>query len=231
MVRCDLWSEPESPPNRNDVALTPHRREASPPPPGDALAQPKNRGHLMMISQPAMMCLSVTWQRLIGRSHRIAAPTADQQSQGSASQEVIQSAVEIATNSLLVGAATGEGERLAAEPPAPGPALLARAEGSIPLAANERRARAAALRAMALSRERRFEAAGAAFTEAARLDPVLDLTRTPAFWTLERAAHEAAIDAYARAGRDRDATVLRARVQSTFRPKPLRSRHQVIVSP
>ena len=231
MVRCDLWSEPEPPPNEHDVALTPHWREASPPPTSDGLAQPKNRGRPMMISQPAMMCLSVTWQRLIGRSHRIAAPTADQQSQGSASQEVIQSAVEIAANSLLVGTATGEGERLAAEPPAPGPALLARTEGSIPLAANERRARAAALRAMALSRERRFEAAAAAFTEAARLDPVLDLTRTPAFWTLERAAHEAAIDAYVQAGRDRDAAVLRARVQSTFRPKALRSRPQVILSP
>jgi hypothetical protein len=185
----------------------------------------------MMISQPAMMCLSVTWQRLIGRSHRMAAPTADQQSQGSASQEVIHSAVEIAANSLLVDTVAGEGERLAAEPPTPGPALLARAEGSIPLAANERRARAAALRAMALSRERRFEAAAAAFTEAARLDPVLDLTRTPAFWTLERAAHEAAIDAYTQAGRDRDAAVLRARVQSTFRPKALRSRPQVVLSP
>jgi len=38
MVRCDLWSEPESPLNQYDVALTPLRREASPPPTGDALA-------------------------------------------------------------------------------------------------------------------------------------------------------------------------------------------------
>jgi hypothetical protein len=231
MVRCGLWSEPESPPNLCDVALTPHRREASPPPTGDALAQPKNRGHLMMISQPAMMCLHATWQHLVGRSHRMVAPAADQQSLGLAQQEVIQSAVEIAANSLLVDTVTGEGERLVAEALDQTQALPPRTDASIPLAANERRARAAALRAMALSRERRFEAAGAAFTEAARLDPVLDLTRTPAFWTLERAAHEAAIDAYARAGRDRDAAVLRARVQSTFRPKPLRSRHQVIVSP
>ena len=159
------------------------------------------------------------------------APAADQLLQWSAPQEVIQSAVETAANSLLVDTVTGEGERLAAEALDQTTALPPRTDASIPLAANERRARAAALRAMALSRERRFEAAGAAFTEAARLDPVLDLTRTPAFWTLERAAHEAAIDAYARAGRDRDAAVLRARVQSTFRPKPLRSRHQVIVSP
>jgi hypothetical protein len=72
---------------------------------------------------------------------------------------------------------------------------------------------------------------GAAFTEAARLDPRLDLTRTPAFWKLERAAHEAAIRAYVDAGRERDAAVLRARVHSTFRPKPLRSRQHVVVGP
>ncbi|MBW3632013.1 MAG: hypothetical protein KY456_03190 [Chloroflexi bacterium] len=105
----------------------------------------------------------------------------------------------------------------------PGPAT--------PLSANERRARAAALRALALSRGRRFDAAGAAFAEAARLDPLLDLTRTPTFWTLERAAHEAAVDAYVQAGRERDAAVLRARVQSTFRPKPLRPRQQIVLSP
>jgi hypothetical protein len=229
MVRCDLWSEPESPPNRHDVALTPHRREASPPPTGDALAQPMNRGGPMMISQPAMMCLNATWQRLTGRSHLTGAPAADQSLRESVPLEMIQSAVEFAAEALLV--ARGEGERLAAEAPAPDRALPAQAEASIPLAANERRARAAALRAMALSRERRFKAAGAAFTEAARLDPVLDLTRTPAFWTLERAAHEAAIDAYVQTGRERDAAVLRARVQSTFRPKALRSRPQVILSP
>jgi hypothetical protein len=93
---------------------------------------------------------------------------------------------------------------------------------SAPLTASERRARAAALRGLALSRQRRFDAAQAAFGEAARLDPLLDLTRTPGFWRLERAAHEAAIAAYEDAGRDRDAAVLRARVSSTFRPKPVR---------
>jgi hypothetical protein len=92
-----------------------------------------------------------------------------------------------------------------------------------PLTANERRARAAALRALALSRGRRFASAQTAFTEAARLDPDLDLTRIPGFWRLERAAHEAAIDAYDEAGRARDAAVLRAQVRSTFRPKPVRA--------
>jgi hypothetical protein len=184
----------------------------------------------MMISQPAMMCLTATWQRLIGRSTRGAEPAAGQPLPESA-PELIQVGVDDAAESLLVATALGEGESPAADSRNQGPARPIRPDASLPLAANERRARAAALRAMALSRERRFAAAGAAFTEAARLDPVLDLTRTPAFWTLERAAHEAAIDAYVQAGRERDAAVLRARVQSTFRPKPLRPRSQAILSP
>jgi hypothetical protein len=184
----------------------------------------------MMISQSAVMCLNATWQRLTGRSTRAAMPAVEQPLHESA-PELIQSGVDAAMESLLVATAVGEGESPAAEARDQGPVPAALPDGSMPLAANERRARAAALRAMALSRERRFASAGAAFAEAARLDPALDLTRTPAFWTLERAAHEAAIDAYAQAGRDRDAAVLRARVQSTFRPKPLRSRPQAILSP
>jgi hypothetical protein len=92
-----------------------------------------------------------------------------------------------------------------------------------PLTAAERRARAAALKGLAFSRERKFDAARSAFALAAKLDPALDLTRTPSFWQLERAAHEAAIDAYVDAGRADDAAVLRARVRSRFRPKPLRT--------
>ncbi len=184
----------------------------------------------MMISQPAMMCLNATWQRLTGRSTCNAAPAGDQPLHETA-PEVIQGGVDVAEDSLLVTTVVGEGESPAAEARDLGPTLPAQADVSMPLAAHERRARAAALRAMALSRERRFDAARVAFAEAAGLDPVLDLTRTPAFWTLERAAHEAAIDAYAQAGRERDAAVLRARVQSTFRPKPLRPRPQVMVSP
>jgi hypothetical protein len=185
----------------------------------------------MMISQPAIMCLNATWQRLTGRSARGAAPTAEQPLPEPALAELNQGGADVAAESLLVCAAAGESESLAAEARGQRPARPARPDASMPLAANERRARAAALRAMTLSRERRFAAAAAAFAEAARLDPVLDLTRTPAFWSLERAAHEAAIDAYAQAGRERDAAVLRARVQSTFRPKPLRPRPQATVSP
>ena len=184
----------------------------------------------MMISQPAMMCLNATWQCLTGRATRGAAPAADQPLFESV-PEMIQEGVAVAAESLLVTTVVSEGESLAAEARDRGPARPARVDVSTPLAANERRARAAALRAMALSRERRFDAAMAAFTEAARLDPVLDLTRTPSFWTLERAAHEAAIAAYAQAGRERDAAVLRARVHSTFRPKPLRPRPHVMLTP
>src|SRR5215212_7886710 len=100
MVRCDLWSEPESPPNRHHVALTPHPREASPPPPGDALAQPTNRGCPMMITQPAMMCLHATWQRLIGKSTRGAA--ADREALRKLAPEVFQGAVDVAAEPPLV---------------------------------------------------------------------------------------------------------------------------------
>ena len=232
MVRCGLWSEPESPQsphNGHELLLLPHGREARPPPTVNALAQLMNRGQPMMISQPAMMCLTATWQRLIGRPSG-AEPATEQPLPESASQ-LLQAGVDDAAESLLVATALGEGESPATDSRSQAPARPIRPDASLPLAANERRARAAALRAMALSRERRFAAAGAAFTEAARLDPVLDLTRTPAFWTLERAAHETAIDAYVQAGRERDAAVLRARVQSTFRPKPLRPRSQAILSP
>ena len=184
----------------------------------------------MMISQPAMMCLTATWQRLTGRATSSAVPATEQPLPESAPAEVIQGEVDVASEPLLVATAVGEGVNLVAEGRDRAPALPPRVDVSMPLAANERRARAAALRAMALSRERRFDAARAAFAEAARLDPGLDLTRTPAFWTLERAAHEAAIEAYARVGRDGDAAILRARVHSTFRPKPLRMRQQVVLS-
>ncbi|HEX5992889.1 MAG TPA: hypothetical protein VFY70_09995 [Thermomicrobiales bacterium] len=184
----------------------------------------------MMISQPAMMCLTATWQSLTSRATPSAAPVAEQRLPESAPAEVIEGEVDAVSESLFVTTAAGEDKNLAAEGRDQAPALPPRVDLSMPLAANERRARAAALRAMASSRERRFDAAKTAFAEAARLDPALDLTRTPAFWTLERAAHEAAIEAYARAGRDGDAAVLRARVHSTFRPKPLRTRQQVVLS-
>ena len=184
----------------------------------------------MMISQPAVICLNATWQRLMRRSALEAEPDATVVPHALAPAEMIQGDLDVAAESSLMAAAVGD------ENPAPvareqGSAVVAEVAVTAPLAANERRARAAALRALALSRERRFDAARAAFAEAAGLDPALDLTRTPAFWKLERAAHEAAIAAYLQVGRERDAAVLRARVHSTFRPKPLRPRPQVILSP
>jgi hypothetical protein len=183
----------------------------------------------MMISQPALICLNATWQRLMRKPGREVEPAATPVLQVAAPAEAIQSEVAAAAESPLVAPAVGEILTPATREQAS--AIGAAVDVPAPLAANERRARAAALRAMALSRERRFDAARAAFAFAARLDPALDLTRTPAFWKLERAAHEAAIDAYLQAGRERDAAVLRARIQSTFRPKALRPRQQVVLSP
>ena len=183
----------------------------------------------MMISQPAMMCLNATWQRLTGRMTPGAVPTTEQTLPEPVSVVTIQGEVDPASEALSIAIAAGDDTHPPAEMVDKAPALPRRSDISLPLAANERRARAAALRAMALSRGRRFDAARSAFAEAARLDPGLDLTRTPAFWTLERSAHEAAIEAYAEVGREGDAAVLRARVHSTFRPKPLRTRHPVVL--
>jgi hypothetical protein len=194
------------------------------------------RGHTMMISQPALICLNATWQRLMGKPAQDVQQAATEALQVQAHVQdsvlagAIQHAVDAAEQSMKAAAVNPGASR---EPVAreEGRAIPDAVDASTPLAANERRARAAALRAMAFGRDRRFDAARTAFAEAAGLDPLLDLTRTPAFWKLERAAHEAAIDAYLQAGRERDAAVLRARVQSTFRPKPVRSRPQVMLSP
>ena len=184
-----------------------------------------------MISQPALICLNATWQRLTGESAVDVEPAAAEalHVQDPVLAGAIQDGVDVAAEQSPTVAAVGESRAPAAREE--GRATPGTVDAFTPLAANERRARAAALRAMALGRDRRFDAARAAFAEAAGLDPLLDLTRTPAFWKLERAAHEAAIDAYLQAGRERDAAVLRARVQSTFRPKPLRPRPQVMLGP
>jgi hypothetical protein len=182
----------------------------------------------MMISQTALDCLEATWRRL--RDHSVSDPSA-----------VIASGARTVSRDFADRAGSGQrqraGAQVAGEETQLAPAVIPVAPVTVatdpaaPLTAPERRARAAALRALAFGRGRRFAAARAAFVEAARLDPALDLTRTPAFWQLERAAHEAAIDAYVEVGRDRDAAVLRARVHSTFRPKPLRPRPQAALTP
>ena len=187
----------------------------------------------MMISQSALICLNITWQRLTRKPARDVEPAV---AEALHVQELVlaganQDGVDVEAEQPLIASAAAGGESRAPVMREEGQAMPDAVVASTPLAANERRARAAALRAMAMGRERRFDAARAAFAEAAGLDPLLDLTRTPAFWKLERAAHEAAIDAYLQAGRDRDAAVLRARVQSTFRPKPVRPRPQAMLTP
>jgi hypothetical protein len=97
-------------------------------------------------------------------------------------------------------------------------------ETDAPLTAQERRARAAALRGLLLGRQRRFSAAQAAFAEAARLDEQLSLESVPTFWDMERGAHEAAVRAYRDAGRTYDASMLASRLRTTFRPRLLSPR-------
>jgi hypothetical protein len=189
----------------------------------------------MMISQPALICLHATWQRLMGKSARNVEPVAAQALHLPVQEPVLASEMrdvaDAAAEHPLAAPAANRDVSRASVARKEERAIPNEVDAASPLAANERRARAAALRGMAFGRDRRFDAARIAFAEAAGLDPLLDLTRTPAFWKLERGAHEAAIAAYLQAGRERDAAVLRARVQSTFRPKPVRSRPRVMLSP
>jgi hypothetical protein len=188
-----------------------------------------------MISQPALICLHATWQRLMGKSARDVEPVAAQALQLPVQESVLASGMrnvaDAAADQSLAALAANRDERGTPVAWKEEQAIPNGVDAASPLAANERRARAAALRGMAFGRDRRFDAARIAFAEAAGLDPLLDLTRTPAFWKLERGAHEAAIAAYLQAGRERDAAVLHARVQSTFRPKPVRSRPRVMLRP
>ena len=88
---------------------------------------------------------------------------------------------------------------------------------------DQRRLRAAILRAQMLSRQGRFIEAEAAFSEAMALDPELDLARYPTFWELERGGQESAVRALQGAGRSREAMVLRARLENRYRPRLVRS--------
>jgi hypothetical protein len=91
------------------------------------------------------------------------------------------------------------------------------------LTPNEQRARVAAVRGLVRAREQLFDAARTAFTEAATLDPRLDLASIPNFWNLPRGGQQAAIEAYELAGRERDAFMLIARVRKAFRPRLISS--------
>lgn len=174
----------------------------------------------MMISQPALMWLDAIWNQLLHRQAASVQPAQEPTLEPPPTYFVSPS-VEIVDAMqaplALAVAVMPEQAPVGGSPP--------------PLSADERRARAAALKALALSRARKFEAARLAFADAARLDPELDITRVPTFWSLERGAHEAAVTAYNDAGRTGDAAVLRARVQSTYRPKPLRHKAVVVTAP
>jgi hypothetical protein len=194
----------------------------------------------MIVTQPALLCLSSFWSNLTGRATTRAVRADAAPRPAAPPSAAIERAATIREERLKQAAqgsrpqpeAPAARQEVLAEPAAPVEERIAAATsvnetevpGTGPLTANERRARAAALRALAFGRARRFDAAQAAFQDAATLDPALDLTRVPTFWSLERAAHEAAIAAYVAAGRTGDAAVLRAKVQSVYRPKPLRTR-------
>jgi hypothetical protein len=88
-----------------------------------------------------------------------------------------------------------------------------------PLSPVEERARATAVQGYVRARDGNNEQAIEHFASAAMLDPELDLTTIPGFWTLPRASHDAAATAYERADRERDAWRLRAVIRRTYRPR------------
>jgi hypothetical protein len=115
------------------------------------------------------------------------------------------------------GSASGPGERQTSHSFLEGP-------GDENLSADERRARAIALRGLSEARAGEFYQARSSFAHAAALDPTLDLTSLPAFWQLAKPAHEAAVGAYTDANRPRDAAELTARINVRFRPRLVRAR-------
>lgn len=103
----------------------------------------------------------------------------------------------------------------------PRPLKLTASPEPRPLNPVEERARAAAVQGYVRARDGSFEQAIEHFAEAAKLDPELDLTTIPGFWTLPRGAHDGAATAYERADRERDAWRLRAVIRRTYRPRLL----------
>lgn len=181
----------------------------------------------MVISFPAFICLETTWRHILAYAGKKTSSPGD----GAAfhANGDLDPDPEPSPVAAYAGAQASRAPFDSEPAHVPVPAAIP--PTNRPLSAAERRARAAALRGLTLSRGRRFSAAESAFAEAARLDPALDLTRTPGFWALERAAHEAAITAYLAAGREGDAALLRARVRSTYRPKALRPTKGALLNP
>jgi tetratricopeptide (TPR) repeat protein len=172
----------------------------------------------MLISQPAFAYLEAAWRQLRGATEEPAYTTPLPVNRSAPWVEEDRSTP---TPRPVEWRFEADEEASPPEPAGPEPARLGEREPG--LTADQRRARAAALRASLLARQRRHEEAARAFGEALGLDPEIDLTEAPHFWELERAAHRAAADAYEAAGRTRDAMTLRGRIELRFRPKLVRS--------
>ncbi len=85
-----------------------------------------------------------------------------------------------------------------------------------------RSARLEAERGMILARGGKINEAIVAFTTAAG-DPNVDLAALPGFWDLPRSGMSAAVRAYERTDRLRDAAALEARMRHTLKPRAVRS--------
>ncbi len=101
------------------------------------------------------------------------------------------------------------------------PQLRARQAEAAPMPGSERAARLAAERGVILARGRKLIEATEAFTVAAQ-DEAIDLGALPGFWDLPRNGMLAAVQAYERADRLRDAAALEARIRHLYRPRALK---------
>lgn len=177
----------------------------------------------MIISEPAVSVMKMAgerWRRrvarLFGRTVSLAGEpdVADGGAMLPGSVDLFDAAGR-ATGLRFVAAAR-------AAPAGNGMPLHADERGADTLSVAERKARAAAVRALMQVRDGRFAPARDLFAEAARLDPRLDLSTVPTFWDLPRGGQQAAVDGYDLAGRDDDALLLAAELDYTFRPKLVR---------
>jgi hypothetical protein len=101
------------------------------------------------------------------------------------------------------------------------PQLRARQAEPAPLPGSERAARLAAERGISLARGGKLVEAVEAFATAAS-DETIDLGALPGFWDLPRNGMLAAVQAYERTERLRDASALEARIRHMFRPRALK---------
>lgn len=101
------------------------------------------------------------------------------------------------------------------------PQLRARQAEAAPMPGSERAARLAAERGVLLARGRKLIEAVDEFTVAAR-DEAIDLAALPGFWDLPRNGMLAAVQAYERVERLRDAAALEARIRHLYRPRALK---------